>query len=219
MDDGALRLAEIIWNYHQIGQEAVPGDVIVVFGTNDTRVAEFAAGLYRAGFGETLVITGGMAHQTDLLATGWTKPEAEVFADIIVSCGVPEDCIRLEPRALNTAENIRYTRALLADLDPPPRRLVLACKPFMQRRVWATLEVEWPEMPATVASPDMTLAEYFTSDLPPEKVIPVMMGDLQRIWIYGRRGWSAPQKVPDQVMDAYRGLVALGYTQHLLPDD
>ena len=31
-----------------------------------------------------------------------------------------------------------------------------------------------------------------------------MLGDLQRIWIYGRRGWPAAQIVLPEVMVAYR---------------
>ena len=74
----------------------------------------------------------------------------------------------------------------------------------MQRRTWATMAVEWPEMPATLASPDMTLDQYFTDELTPVKIINIMLGDLQRIWIYGRRGWSAPQKFPEEVMTPMR---------------
>ena len=99
-----------------------------------------------------------------------------------------------------------------------PRNIVLAVKPFMQRRTWATMVVEWPDMPATLASPQMTLDEYFTAELAPEKIINIMMGDLQRVWIYARRGWSAPQRLPDEVQDAYDRLVALGFTQHLIPE-
>jgi hypothetical protein len=65
----------------------------------------------------------------------------------------------------------------------------------------------------------MTLDEYFTEDLPPEKVIPIMLGDLQRVWIYGRRGWSAAQIVPEDVMEAYRELKSLGFTRQLLAEE
>ena len=57
-------------------------------------------------------------------------------------------------------------------------------------------------------TPDMTLDEYFTSDLAPEKIINIMMGDLQRIWIYARKGWSAPQRLPAEVREAYQTLLA-----------
>jgi hypothetical protein len=78
------------------------------------------------------------------------------------------------------------------------------------------MAVEWPEMPASVVSPKMTLDEYFTPELPAGKIINIMMGDLQRIWVYARRGWSAPQQIPEEVMAAYEALKSAGYTGHLL---
>ncbi|MGV1080830.1 MAG: YdcF family protein, partial [Candidatus Nanopelagicales bacterium] len=86
----------------------------------------------------------------------------------------------MEPRATTTSENIRFTRQLLAENGLDPQRIVIAVKPFMQLRVHATLAVEWPEMPATLASPAMTLDEYFTAELTPEKIVNIMLGDLQR---------------------------------------
>ncbi len=219
VDDEALAHARVIWNYHQLDQRPMPADAIVALGTNDLRVAEFAADLYHQGFGRTLVCTGGVAHTGDMLATGWDKPEAEIFADVAEKRGVPRDRILLERQATNTAENLRFTRRLLADRGIQPASIVIAVKPFMQRRVWATRAVEWPEIPATLASPEMTLDEYFTPDLPPEKIIHIMMGDLQRVWIYGAKGWSAPQVIPPEVQQAYQALVERGFTKHLLPDD
>jgi uncharacterized SAM-binding protein YcdF (DUF218 family) len=219
MNEEALPLARIIWDYHQLHQSPVPADVIIALGTNDLRVAEFAADLYLRGFGKTLVCTGGVAHQGDLLATTWPKTEAEMYADVAVRCGVPRERILLETRATNTAENIRFARDLLNERETRPRNVLLAVKAFMQRRVWATLAVEWPEMMATLASPSMTLDEYFTPELHAEKIINIMMGDLQRIWIYARRGWSAPQPLPAEVRAAYGGLVALGFTKHLIKEE
>jgi uncharacterized SAM-binding protein YcdF (DUF218 family) len=219
MSEEALCLARIIWDYLQLRHQPIPGDVIVALGTNDLRVADFAADLYLRGFGRPLVCSGGVAHQDDLLATGWDKTEAEMFADAAACRGVPRERILLETRARNTAENIRFTRELLDEYQMRPRNIVLAVKPFMQRRVWAAMAVEWPEMPATLASPQMTLDEYFTGDLTPERIVNIMMGDLQRIWVYARRGWSAPQRLPEEVRDAYRGLVALGFTKHLIAEE
>jgi hypothetical protein len=64
----------------------------------------------------------------------------------------------------------------------------------------------------------MTLDEYFTGELTPDKITNIMMGDLQRIWIYARRGWSAPQYLPQEVRDAYEKLVSLGFTKHLIDE-
>ena len=214
-----LRPARVIWEYHQLHHKPIPADVIVALGTNDLRVAEFAADLYLQGFGKILVCTGAIAHQNDLLATPWDRTEAEMYAEVAERRGVPKDCILLETTATNTAENIRFTRTLLEKRDIHPDMIVIAVKPFMQRRTWATMVVEWPEMPATVASPRMSLDEYLTDELTAEKIINIMLGDLQRIWVYGRRGWAAPQRVPEQVLAAYAHLKALGFTRHLIPDE
>jgi uncharacterized SAM-binding protein YcdF (DUF218 family) len=217
--DEHLRSARVIWDYHQLRHRPIPADAIIALGTNDLRVAEFAASLFNAGFGKVLVCTGAIAHQGDLLATPWDRPEAEMYAEVAEKNNVPTDRILLETRATNTAENIRFSRELLEQQPERPRNIVLAVKPFMQRRTWATMAVQWPEMPGTVASPTMTLDEYFTNDLAPEKIIHIMMGDLQRIWIYGRRGWSAPQRVPEEVLTAYAHLKEAGFTKHLLAED
>ena len=217
--EAVLASARIIWEYHQLFQTPLPGDVIIALGTNDLRVAEFAAGLYLKGYGRRLVCTGGIAHQGDLLATPWDRTEAEMYAEVAERRGVPRERILLEPRATNTAENLRFSRELLAAESDPPKTVVIAVKPFMQRRTWATLAIEWPEVTATLASPLMTLDEYFTAELTPEKVIHIMMGDLQRIWIYGSRGWSAPQEIPETVAHAYEHLKYLGFTRHLLKED
>jgi uncharacterized SAM-binding protein YcdF (DUF218 family) len=214
----ALKLARVLWDYHQLKHEPIPADLIVALGTNDLRVAEFAADLYRRGYGKTVLCTGGIAHTADLLATDWPVSEAEMFAEVLERRGVPKERILLETRALNTAENLSFTREFLRQAGIHPRNILIAVKPFMQRRAWATLAVEWPEMPASVASPRLSLDEYFTPELTPEKIVNIIVGDLQRLWVYARKGYSAPQRMPDEVKRAYDGLVASGFTEHLLQE-
>jgi uncharacterized SAM-binding protein YcdF (DUF218 family) len=219
MDADTLAHARAVWNYLQLRHQPIPADLIVSLGTNDLRVADFAADLYHHGFGKSIVFTGGIAHQTDLLATGWDRSEAEMFADIAVARGVPVEHIFLETHATNTSDNIRFARKLIEARGLRPRNIVLAVKPFMQRRTMSCMAVEWPEMPATVASPEMTLDEYFTDDLTPERVIHIMMGDLQRIWVYARRQWQAPQRLTPEVMSAYEALKERGFTRQLVAED
>ena len=37
---------EILWEYHHVKQELRPADLIFILGSNDVRVAEYAAELY-----------------------------------------------------------------------------------------------------------------------------------------------------------------------------
>src|SRR5689334_22291213 len=94
--DEQLRYARVIWNYLHLGHKPIPAELIVALGTNDLRVAEFAADLYFRGFGKRILCTGGTAHQGDLLATNWDRPEAEMYAEVIESRGVPREHLILE---------------------------------------------------------------------------------------------------------------------------
>lgn len=219
MENDTLAHARVIWDYLHLRHEPIPADMIVALGTNDLRVAHFAADLYERGFGETVVFTGGIAHQNDLLATGWDRSEAEVFAEAALGRGVPSDRILLETDATNTSANIRLARKLIEGQGLKPRNIVLAVKPFMQRRTMACMAVEWPEMPATVASPAMTLDEYFTPELTPERVIHIMMGDLQRIWVYAKKQWQSPQRLTPEVLSAFEALKERGFTRQLISDE
>jgi len=141
-----------------------------------------------------------------------------MYAEVAERRGVPPERILRETESTNTSQNLEFSRALLERVGIRARSIVIAVKPFMQRRVWATHAVVWPNMQATLASPQMTLEEYFTEDLDPHKIVNIMMGDLQRVWVYGRKGWSAPQVIPEEVTRAYERLKRLGFTRHLLAE-
>ena len=220
MTDEAIALAETVWNFMQLGQTPAAADLMLVFGTNDLRVATMAASYYHARLAPMVVTTGGIAHQGDLLATPWDRPEAVIFAEEMFRCGVPRDRILIEPEATNTAANIQLARKLVeARMERPPRSVLAVVKPFMQRRVAATMAVHWPGMPFTLAAWQTTFAGYCTPDLPPRKVLNILLGDLQRLWVYAERGWSAPQPIPVAVRQAFDRLVELGYDEHLLPGE
>lgn len=217
MTEEALTLVEVVWEFMQLRHSPLPADLMIVFGTNDLRVATLAGQQWQRGLAPLALTTGGIAHQGDLLATPWDRPEAEIFAEEMMRAGVPADRILVEPRATNTAENVRLARLLIEARHLRPRNVVGVVKPFMQRRLAATMAVEWPEMPFSLATWETTFAGYCTPALTPEKVSNILLGDFQRISIYAGRGYSAPQRIPPAVQKAFERLVELGYNRHLLP--
>ncbi len=87
----------------------------------------------------------------------------------------------------------------------------------MERRTLATFGVRWPELDLVVTSPQLDFEAYTRQGIPREDVIQIMVGDLQRLLVYAKKGFSTPQPVPAEVMAAFEGLVAAGYTKRLLP--
>ncbi|MFE5285117.1 hypothetical protein ACFRAQ_09125 [Nocardia sp. NPDC056611] len=51
-----------------------------------------------------------------------------------------------------------------------------------------------------------------------DRVINMLVGDTQRIWIYPERGWAIEQDVPADVREAYARLVEAGFTRRLLSE-
>jgi uncharacterized SAM-binding protein YcdF (DUF218 family) len=206
--------ARTIWDYHQVGHALRKADCIIVLGSHDTRVAERGAELYVRGWAPLVVMSGGLGSLTSRM---WTRPEAEVFADVAAARGVPREALLLESRSTNTGENVELSRRLLAERGLLPRSAIAVQKPYMERRTLATFGVRWPELDLVVTSPQLDFEAYTSEGIPREDVIQIMVGDLQRLLVYAKRGFSTPQHVPGDVMAAYEGLVAAGYTKRLLP--
>jgi uncharacterized SAM-binding protein YcdF (DUF218 family) len=207
------RDARIIWDYHHVHHALAPADCIIVLGSHDTRAAERGADLFLAGWAPLIVFSGNLGALTSEI---WDRPEAEIFADVAAARGVPRDRMLLEPRSTNTSENVRFTRALLAERGIHPRKAIAVQKPYMERRTLATFRQNWPELDVIVTSPQIDFDDYPSESISRDEVIHIMMGDLQRLIVYAERGWSAPQEIPREVMDAYERLLAAGYTRRLI---
>ena len=149
----------------------------------------------------------------------WTRPEAEIFAEVAHGMGVPRDRMVIEARSTNTGENVSFCRDLLAARGLAVAKAIAVQKPYMERRTLATFRQGWPELDVIVTSPQMDFASYPHGEITRDDVIHIMVGDFQRLMLYARKGWSEPQHIPDDVMDAYQDLVAAGYTRRLLPEE
>jgi uncharacterized SAM-binding protein YcdF (DUF218 family) len=209
----ALGLARVLWDYHQMGHTPEKCDCLLALGSHDLRVAERAAELYLQGWAPLLVVSGGLGNLT---LGVWTEPEADRFAAVARGLGVPSEAILIENRSANTGENIAFTRRLLAERNLDPGSFLVVQKPYMERRSFATFKKHWPEKTLRVTSPRLTLDAYPTAEIPLERVITIMVGDLQRIREYPAKGFQISQEIPGAVWDAYERLVALGFVGHLI---
>jgi len=213
------RFAKIVWDYHRMNQPLTRCDAILVLCSIDERVAKYAAELFLKGFGDYIIFSGGVSTSDDTLKTNWQGSEAEHFAKIAVALGVPESKILIEDQAQNTGQNITLTHKLLVERGLQPKSLLLVQKPYMERRTYATFKKQWPgaDVQFYVTSPDIAYNDFFDKDNPKELILHLMVGDLQRIKEYPKRGFQIEQTIPADVWEAYNRLVALGYSKHLLP--
>jgi len=215
MNNKILQLAKKLWDYHHVNHVLEPADCILALGSHDLRVDERAADLYLEGYAPILILSGGLGNFTKGL---WTKSEADLFAEVAVKKGVPERDILIENKSSNTGENILFTQLLLKEKGLDPKRFIVVQKPYMERRSLATFKKHWPEKELMVTSPQISFEDYSNEEIPMERVINIMVGDLQRILLYPEKGFQIYQEIPADVWQANEELIALGFDQHLVKE-
>jgi len=209
------KAAKKLWDYHSMNQKLEKADCILVLGSHDTRIAERGAQLLLDGWAPLLIYSGGVGRLTAGL---WDKPEAEVFAGIAIKMGVPKEKILIENKSTNTGENIIFTMKILKEKGMDPQSFIVVQKPYMERRAFATFKKILPDKKLIVTSPQISYEDYPNEALSKDKVLNVMVGDLQRIKIYPEKGFQIPQEIPKDVWEAYETLVKAGYDKHLIKE-
>ncbi|MDR0213202.1 MAG: YdcF family protein [Comamonas sp.] len=204
-----LHKARLLWDFLSQGRANTACDLLVVCGSYDLRVCDYACELLERGIGKRLLFTGHSGHWTKHL---WTEPEAELFARRAREHGVPDKLICMEPRARSFAENIAFSRALFPQL----RRAVFITKPNSIRRVALTLPLRWPELEGYVDAPHFSFPEEVSNLIGVLGLIDEMVGDLDRIMRYPALGFQIPCAIPAPVMDAWKFLLAQGFDRHLV---
>ena len=213
MNKQMLRLAQKLWNYHHVNQSLEKSDCILVLGSHDLRVAERGAELYLKKWAPVIIFSGGLGNLTKGI---WGEAEADKFAAVAQKMGVPKEVILIENKSTNTGENILFAQQLLKEKGLDPQSFIVVQKPYMERRSYATFKKYWPNKKLVVTSPQISFEQYPNDEIPLEKVINIMVGDLQRIKIYPEEGFQIFQEIPMDVWEAYEQLVELGYNKHLV---
>lgn len=219
--------AELVYKYHRMDMPLpTKVDAIFVLCSLDVRVAHRAVQLYLDGHGRYLIFSGGSGKLT---ADRFTKPEAEVFADIARAKGVPEEAIIIEAQSTNTGENVCFTHEIMRSRrllggENAIRSFILVQKPYMERRTYATFMKQWPGIGTSdegkrvnfsVTSPQLEWSDYPNEDNPRDLVVNIMIGDLVRIREYPGKGYQVSQDIPEGVWEAGQRLIAAGFDGHL----
>src|SRR6185312_4545433 len=215
INEEIISLAKLLWNYHQMNQKPEKADCILALGSHDLRVPERVAELYLQGFAPLIIMSGGLGNFTQEI---WTEKEADKFAAIAIQEGVPEEAILIENNSTNTGENILFTQKILKEKGLDTQTFIVVQKPYMERSSYATFKKHWPDKKLMVTSPQISFETYPTAEIPLERVIHIMVGDLQRIKYYPEKGFQIYQKIPDEVWQAYEKLVKLGFDLHLMKE-
>lgn len=207
---------EILWEYLLFSHKLEKADAIIGFGSNDLGVAEKSVQLFKNGFSDKIIFSGGIGKGTK----DWMKSEADCFKDIAIKSGVDKDVIYVENKSKNSGENIAFTKELIKQKGLNVKSAIIVHQPNMGRRIYATLKKQWPELKIMIADRDISLNKYLNdmhkNFVPEKEVINNIVGDFQRISKYAELGYQIPMGIPEDVNSAYIKLVNLGYDEYII---
>lgn len=213
LENRTLEDAQRLFDFLSAGDEGPETvDIVLAMGGQDLEVADTAAAAFFDKKAQWLICSGGFGKDTSAL---FREEEAVLYGRRCLELGVPEDRLVLERSAANSGENFRFTQELLAQRGVFPRTGVVACKPYMARRAWSTGAKQWPEVSWSVARPRCGLLEYVDLGRDINTVLELMVGDLQRLRVYGGR-FQAPVEVPEDIWAAYERLAAEGFDRYVI---
>lgn len=209
MHSEIIKKATVIWEYFASFNQRAKSDAVVVCGSYDLRVCDFACQLIKDDLADVLLLSGNTGNWTGLL---WAESEASVFNRRALDNGIDPGKIILENKATNTGENIAFAKAKLSNAES----VTLVSKPNSLLRLHLTAKVVWPDIVHFVAGPEIRFPEEVSNQVGVIGVVHELVGDIQRIQKYPQLGYQAEQQLPEAVLTAYDYLIDQGFTDHLI---
>ncbi len=119
--------------------EIEKADVILIPGGSHPQLMEHAAELYKKGFGNYILPSGGVNKKLKDNETEW-----DFLREIAIRAGVDEKVILKENKAQNTFENAQFSWDLLQSMNIPVNKVLLVCKAYHSRRALLTYQSVFP---------------------------------------------------------------------------
>ncbi len=210
------RPLRVLWQYLRYPCEIKKADCIIGFGNYNCDIALRASQLFRAGYADKILFSGGLGRNTLGLQS---MTEADRFALTAVKDGMQPGNILIENRSTNTAENIAFAEKLLEKNGIDAKKLIIVHQPFMERRIKAAFDVYWPEVEIMTTSYETDIDTFFEHavkyGVTEKMVVEEVVGDFQRMELYADKGWQSRQEIPQSAWEAFDELVKMGYDSQL----
>jgi len=149
----------------------------------------------------------------------WNEPEANKFAKKAIKLGVSEEKIYIENESTNTGDNFRFTKKLIEKEKLDINSCIVVCKPYDERRAYASFKKILPEYKVIIASKNIKCEEYYEQNrncgIDKDEWVNVLVGDIQRMKVFVEKGWQIEMDIPEEVWSAYEELVRRGYDKYL----
>lgn len=208
---------KVIWNYMNLNMPLSKSDIIIGCGCSDLDIPVKCAELYKDGYAPLILFAGGVGKITKKY---FPKSEAEIFKEIAIKEGVPEEKILVETKSTNTGDNFRYSLELLKQKNIDIKKILIVHHSCAERRTYSTAKAIIKDKEILITSSKIKFSDFIKNlESKPEKIndkISVLVGDIQRILIYPQFGWQEENEMPKGVIESYNCLKNLGFNKFII---
>ncbi|MBU0580069.1 MAG: YdcF family protein, partial [Candidatus Margulisbacteria bacterium] len=176
-------------------------DLIMILGSKDLAIPEYASLIFKNGVGKNIITCGGVGR----LSGNLNAPEAIIYNNILLSNGIPQSKISIESSSTNTEENIKFGIKLAQQNLIPYQSVLLMQTPLIQRRAGLTFKKHYPEITLfnyAAYKPVVTKQNY-------SELKNLATGEMQRLLTYGPEGknFIVEPHITTKALTAYQNLI------------
>lgn len=172
-------------------------DAIFLFGSSKTdQIPKNGANLYKRGLAGKIVCSGKHAPRFNTGPSGFPT-EAEWYADVLISEGIPREAIILETKSTNTLENVLFGVESCNEQGLYPTSLILCPIPPLCCRSLATFRKQFPEIKVFGSTFEFPIESYTEPDR-----LRRIVGEFERFEEYHTKGDMIRVEVPSTVQSS-----------------
>lgn len=182
------RIIDDITNFIFVSDKPQKVDIVFLPGTLSPEIPELAADLYKKGYVNKFLPSGGVSiksgkfggvkSKADIYDKDY-KTECEFYTDVLVKNGVSRTKIYCEDKSGYTIENAFFSRQLMDEFGMDIKKAVICCKSFHARRCLMLYQLAFPNTEIYVNPVDcygITRDNWYFQDYGIERVL----GELSR---------------------------------------
>ena len=215
LDIETIGQVKVLYDYMKINDKLEKCDAIMGCGCSNLEIPKRCAKLLLDGYGDYLIFAGGLGKTTKEM---FDKPEAQIYQEIAIACGVPKEKIYMETKSTNTPENFMNTIQMVEQKELRLKSVIIVHSSITTRRTLATAKVYLKDTKILMTTPKTNFNEFIMMNQVKEteiENISVMVGNIQRMVIAPPMGYQIKMEVPEEVIQAYRQLRDKGYDKYV----
>ena len=212
-----INALKIMWDYLNLNMPLQKADLIIGCGCRNLKIPQRCAELYSKDYGKNILFCGGYGKLTG----DFIKPEAEIFKDIAIENGIPQNKIFVETKSTNTGDNFKFSLEIIEKNNLKFDKILIVHNTLAARRTLNCAKAVIPNKNIRITGINNTFDRFIEilKNMDTENAtnnISVIVGDIQRIIIFPQFGWQIEDEVPEEVIENYNILKRRGFNKYIV---